>query len=383
MAENSLFELLVVLAVFAAIAVFFWYATTQKGKPAKSTAYQEALEYLAEGNDRMAIQKFKEAVREDSENISAYLRLGDLLRKKGMLANAIRIHKDLTLRGNLSAHQKAQIFKSLLLDYELANDYTEAIAAAKKLLETDPQPEPGVVQKLLQMLEKKQDWRAAEETANKFSHILPPSFKSRLALYIVFQGLELQEKGSGKEARIRFKEALKKDPECVAAYYYLGKSYQSEERLDDAIKAWKRLCEASPDKSFVVYPELEKAWYELGRFADAENLYSEQLNKSKKGLKAGLALAEIYNKKGEYDIALEILNRLEAEYHATPVLISKKISVYYNKGQYKQAATQSLAVLENLGGFGNAVYTCKVCQHKSVAPTWMCEKCQALDSYDI
>lgn len=383
MPASPVFEITLLLVIVVAIALVLWYSISQKHAQSEENDYMEALEYMVEGNDRLAIQKLKEAVRSDTENISAYLRLGDLLRRKGMLNNAIRIHKDLTLRGDLSPADQLRIHKSLLLDYDLSKDYDEGIVSANRILQLDRSPEAWVVQKLLEILEKKQQWDEAEQIANKYSHLLPSNYNHKIALYLVSKGLRLQERGSGKDARISYKEALKKDSACAAAYYYLGGSYINENRLEDAVKAWKRLCDAAPDKAYIVYPELEKAWFELGRFADAENLYQEQLKTPKKGMKAGLALVEIYNKKGDYDNALEILNRMEEEFHASPELISKKASVFYHKGQYKQAAFHSLNFFESRAGKGNSQYTCYVCQNTVETPTWICPKCQSLDSYDI
>jgi lipopolysaccharide biosynthesis regulator YciM len=383
MAQTPVFEITLLVIILVAIALVVWYSVSQKRSQTVENAYLEALEYMVEGNDRLAIQKLKEAVRHDTENISAYLRLGDLLRRKGMLNNAVRIHKDLTLRGNLTYTDQLRIHKSLLLDYELTKDYDAGITTANNILRLDRNPEAWVVLKLLVMLEKKQQWVEAEQIANKYSGLLPSNYTHRIALYLIFKGLQLQERGSGKDARITFKEALKKDPACVAAYYYLGESYINENRLEDAVKAWKRLCDAAPDKAYIVYPELEKAWFEMGRFADAENLYQEQLNNPKRSLKAGLALTEIYNKKGDYDNALEIMNRMEDEFHTSPELISKKVSVFYNKGQYKQAASHALTLFENRFGKGNSEYTCNVCQNIEETPTWICPKCQSMDSYNI
>ncbi len=337
-----LFETLVFLVALAAIAAVIWFSFRQKRRQSQVDAYKEALELIVEGKDRLAIQKFKEAILQDTENVSAYLRLGDLLLKKGLINNAIRIHQDLTLRGNLNDLQRIRIYKSLLLDYEAGEEYEKGIDIAQKILKLDRNPENWVVQKLVNMLEKNGKWKEAEDVVSKYAEILPFDFKKKQALYLVLEGLELQERKNGKDARVKFKEALKKDSECGAAYYYLGKSYQFENRLDDAVKQWRELCKKAPDKAHLVFPELEKAWYEIGRYADAESLYQELLSSNKKELKAGLALAEIYNKKGDYDSALEVLNQLEDEFETSSELIGKKINVYFNKGQYKQAANYSL-----------------------------------------
>jgi len=383
MAESPAFDLFLLVAIVFAIGLVVLYSVNQRKKQAQSDTYLEALEYMAEGNNRLAIQKFKETVREDSENISAYLRLGDLLRKNGMFSNAVRIHKDLTLRAGLSVQQRFQILQSLLHDYDLLQDYEKGISTAKDILAIPGESDSEVVRKLIEMLEKLKRWKEAEDTIDKYKKLLPEDFKKRQALYKVFQGQELQNQGKGKDARIKIKEAIKRDGSCAAAYYYLGKSYQLENRLDDAVEQWKKLCEVAPGKAHIVYQELEKSWFEMGRYADAENLYQDQLNKNKKQLKAGLALAEIYNKKGEYDNAIEVLNQLENEYPSSPVLIRKRINYYFNKGQYKQAANQSLSFFNKANGEINTDFSCSVCHYQTKTPTWMCPQCQNIDTFNL
>ena len=152
----------------------------------------------------------------------------------------------------------------------------------------------------------------------KYFKPIPQFLKQKMALYRVFEGLKLAEESNGKEARIKFKEALKQDPKCAAAYYYLGHSYIQEERLEDAVKEWQSLCSKIPEKAHVVFDDLEKTWFELGNFAEAENLYNKILEENTDDIHAALALAEIYNKKGEYDRALEILQRYEDIYPDHP-----------------------------------------------------------------
>ncbi|RMI17493.1 MAG: hypothetical protein D6681_03275 [Calditrichaeota bacterium] len=380
---SPVFEILVIGLALAAILWVVWYSFKQKQKTSLSNAYTEALEHLVDGNDRLAIQKFKEAVRQDTENVAAYLRLGDLLRRKGLLSNAIRIHRDLTLRATLTPEQELQILKSLLRDYQAAGEFDQGIQVARKILRKERTPESWVVQALVDMLEKTGRWKEAGEVVERYGGQLPVEQNRRLALYLVFQGMELQEQGNGKEARVKFKEALKKDPRCAAAYYYLGKSYRDEDRIEDAVKVWKELCEKAPEKAHIVFPELEKAWFELGRYADAENLYLEMMHSDKKGLLVGLALADIYSKKGEYDSALEILHRLEEEYHNSPLLIGKKVNVYFHRGQYKQAASQSLSFFNSTNGAVAVRYRCSVCNYESKTPRWVCPECHSIDTFSF
>ena len=48
----------------------------------------------------------------DTNNIKAYLRLGQVLRK-WEFTNALKIHKGLTIRQNLSSYDKLELYKNI------------------------------------------------------------------------------------------------------------------------------------------------------------------------------------------------------------------------------------------------------------------------------
>lgn len=383
MTQSPSFEILILLLIAAAVIGVLGYSLRiRKQKPA-SNPYLEALELMVDGQERLAIQKLKEAIRMDTENVEAYIRLGDLLRRKRMFDHAIRIHKDLTYRGNLTPSQRVQVLKSLLLDYYFSEAFLEGIEVAQKILELDKKGEAVVYQKLLEMYEKTQNWKAAFEISKKYLDTKNPEIRRRLALYQVFEGIALQNKGLGKEARVKFKEALKQDPRCVAAYYYLGKSYFAEERLDDAVEQWKRLCQVVPEKAYIVFPELERTWFEMGRFVDAENLYLDLYQKDEKNSVAGLALAWIHAKKGEYDRALEILTQVEENSNIPEQILANRFLILFEKGQYKLAAAEAKKFFEEKFALSVKFFKCHNCDYSSKQPFWICPKCKSIDSASI
>ena len=81
----------------------------------------EALNAMLLSNKRKAINLLSTLVKNDSEHISAYLQLGNLLRDENT-DRAIKIHQMLTVRQNLDKETKIEIFKSLALDYKKIND---------------------------------------------------------------------------------------------------------------------------------------------------------------------------------------------------------------------------------------------------------------------
>lgn len=380
---NFVTELLIILLILLALGIIYYYTRRiRKGTPSKNN-YLAALEHLVDGEYKRAIQKFKEAVREDTENIEAYLRLGDLLRERGMSKNALKIHKDLTFRSSLPEEVVQKVNWSLMLDYEVMGELDKAAEIAQKLLEKDGPYSREAANKLLHYLEQKGEWEEAYNACKKFIKPIPAHLKKRLALYQVFEGLQLMDQDEGRDARIKFKDALKNDPKCAAAYYYLGKSYVQEERLEDAIREWNNLCKKIPEKAHVVFDSLEKAWFELGRFAEAEKLYTDLLSSDGTNVYAALALAEIYDKKGDYDLALDLLERIESNHPDDPRIVGRRIKILFNKGQYKIASSKAIDYFKQHNLLENRKYICQECHYQSIEPLWICPQCKSIDSFNI
>ncbi len=384
MQENTvLTEIIILLAILIALLLIYYFTRRYRKPSRQEDSYRAALEALVDGDVRKAIQLFKEAIHQNSENIEAYLRLGDLLREKGLVKNALKIHKDLTFRTGLSEEMSIKVQRSLMLDYEALGEYSRAIQTARRLLEKENPYYREAASKLLQFYEKLNSWGEALQATNKYFKPLPAWLKNKLSLYHVFEGLQLQEEGKGKDARVKFKEALKVNPRNEAAYYYLGKSYYLEERIEDAIKEWVELCTKIPEKAYIVFDDLEKAWFELGNFSEAENLYTNLWGNDHNNIKAAMALAEIYNKKGEYDRALELLEQLQEEHPENSYIQPFIVQVLYNKNQYKAACNKALDFLKQHQFIDYSRYQCQECHYISDKPLWICPQCKSIDSFNI
>lgn len=375
MSEFGMTELLFVLLAIVAIALVFLYSRSQKSAGESKSSYLEALELLIDGHETEAVQKFKEAIGEDSGQLAPYLRLGDLLRKRGLASNAVRVHRELTLRENLSAADRQRIYRSLILDYEAVGDYQKGIEVTRQLLAAQRKPELWVIEKLLSFLEKSEQWSEAEEVFSKHAKALGMTSRNeRLALYKLFSGLKLEKAGKTKEARSRLQDAIKKDPQCAAAFYYLGKFQQKEGNIDEAIALWTRLCQVAPQKAHFVFAELEKAWFEIGRFNDAESLYQDLISSGEILLPAGLALAEIYHKKGDQKHAIEVLDQLGESFPDSAQLAMRKIAYLDQGKRYQDAAREALSFLKR--GNRQSVSPdaqCLVCQDLVETPEWICQ----------
>lgn len=340
------FEVWIILLLFGTILIMAFYSvyTRKKVISDEDKPYVIALKHMAEGENRLAVEKFKEAVRDNSANIDAYLKLGTILRNEGLYKNAIRIHQDLTLRGDLGPSELIDVKKNLILDYWYLRDYTKAEYYLNQLKDNKNLVD-WTTPYLVKILEKKGEWQQAVEVLNKSSLSREQKGKYKIAGLKVKQGEKLAENKEEKEARILFKEATKTDHECAEGYLQLGDSYLREGRTMDAINAWTDLCKKVPEKAHLAFDRLEKAWFEKGKFSKIEELYTSMLQDDEDNLPALIALSEIYRKKGDYDQSLKLLLGAQKRELESDLILSQIAKVRMDKGQYKEAATIALELL--------------------------------------
>ena len=101
--------LIILVLIFGSISFYYVYERffikTQKSD---SSLYMAALRDLLEGKQEAAFSKLRQVVTEDPNNIDAYIRLGRILRENNKPDRALQVHKDLTLRSDLTRQELAE-----------------------------------------------------------------------------------------------------------------------------------------------------------------------------------------------------------------------------------------------------------------------------------
>ncbi len=304
------YVLVFVILLLASAALYVLYERFMRPSgPTVAALYVEALQDLLDDRAETAFTKLRQVVAEDSSNIEAYLRLGQILRDHKRPDRALQVHKDLTLRTNLTATEKQAILKQLAHDYAALEDDDMAEAALKELTTTRPD-ERWAFDQLLQIQQRRSQWSEAYQTAAQVLKIESNKSKKPLAFFKYQQGLQLVKQKEHHKARIVFKEALGLDPLSTSAYLAIGDSYCEEERFEDAVNFWTKLIEAVPAEGHRAIERLKKALFDLGRYGDIAQICEDILKHSPKDLKARLSLAEFHEKKGELELAEELLSQI-------------------------------------------------------------------------
>ena len=285
----------------------------------------EALNAMLLSDKRKAINLLSTLVKNDSEHVSAYLQLGNLLRDEDP-DKAIKIHQMLTVRQNLDKETKIEIFKSLSLDYKKINQLPKSKIEAEKIFDLDKN-NLWANEFLLSLAEKTEDWDYAEKKARDLKKIKSFEGEVNLSNYTLQKGVRYFEENNASEAEKLFRKAINESPEFAMPYKYLGDIKSSNRDLIKAIEYWEKFMELSHNESHLVFDSIETALFDLGRYSEVEKFYRKVLENNSKDLNAGLRLANVLNEKGENKAAIDLIDSFILEENPSVLVMLMKLKL--------------------------------------------------------
>ena len=133
-----MFSILILIPILGFAIYLLYY---KKLKPHKVNnireIYAEGLDMLVSGKRIAAYKNFKSIINEDSNNIKAYLRLGQILREGGNAVKALKIHKSLLLRKKITVYEKIELYKNIAMNYYELDNFDKSILEADKILKIE------------------------------------------------------------------------------------------------------------------------------------------------------------------------------------------------------------------------------------------------------
>jgi lipopolysaccharide biosynthesis regulator YciM len=341
--------------------------------------YIEAIHLLLADKKDEALDRLKRTIKKDSGNIMAYITLGDILRDKGYPLRAVKIHRNLLVRGDLTESQIETILHHLVLDYQAGSMFDKAVEMSERLIQRNKK-RLQYQELLIRLCEEKGDWERAFTHTQNINKWRKRKTQDMLALYKVQSGLDMVGRNAEREGRIRFREALKFDKKCIPAYLYWGDSYKRDNRLLDACKVWKEFTEKNPEWAHLAFERLKGVLFDLGRYGEMEGIYQEVIGKNPKHTDAYISLAELYRKEGRTEEAMDMVQRIidkDPESLRARLLLAQ---LFRQTGDQTAALEQALKGLE-MESAKASHFSCSNCGNESKEPLWYCPQCHAWNTY--
>jgi lipopolysaccharide biosynthesis regulator YciM len=381
LSQGYIGSIIIAIVIIFFIIVFFRSKAKREKRKVSPKLYTDALKALLAEDEKLAFQRFKDVAQDDPDNVDAYLKLGDLFRKRKMFDKALQVHRELTLRPSLSGEEKSEVWKSLADDYIAFKKHEKAISVLEDLHRTK-ENDQWVNNKLISEYEETERWEEAFELKKKLSKRKDDDVNKVLALYKVFWGKARAGENELHKARVAYKEALNYDEACIPAYIYLGEAYYRDGRLDDAVEYWRKLLDVVPSAGYLVFNKLEKTLFELGQYEKIAEICESISNQNPKNIHALFSLANIYEKKGMIQLAIEKYRQiLDIDTNILSAALSLA-KLYQEKGWKEKSIDLLDGLIENLPP-ARREFVCNQCGHKSSEALWKCPQCKRLNSFDI
>lgn len=292
------------ILIFIAVAGRSLFVPKQEATTQVDPLYVQALEAIARSEDRLAIRFLRASIESNPSSVLPYLLLGDLLRKKGDLERALKIHKELSVRPNLDKKVKLMVLRSLAQDQIQLGHFSDAIVGCKEMLDIESKDRPAL-ELLLSAYEGNRIWDEAVEVAGRLAKFFPDDGKVFMARYLSLVAREeLADDMDG--AKKKFKRALGYDPSCQSAQLYLGDIYFDERNYEKAIELWTSLLKHNPEAIRDLSPRLERAYFEGGHFGKMTEVYEDLSHDLPSNPHVLLGLSRMYQRRGELDAALRL-----------------------------------------------------------------------------
>ena len=345
--------LIIILLVFVVI-VFFYLSFLKKNKSTNiKELYAEGLDMLVSGRRKASYKNFKEIVDKDSNNIKAYIRLGQVLREGGKVTKAIKMHKNLLIRKNITNYELIELYKNLTLDYYKIKNYRQSIKECKNILKYERKNEWAINQ-LITLNIKNKNWFEATQYLKTSFELSSKLDNDKLSLFKIQQSKKLIHDKQFDEARVILDKALNLKQDSSPVYYFIAKSYSEESSIEynkaveiqnnnseslldskeynqyleqaknilsKAIPFWVHFTEINPNQSWLVLPSLKDALFVLNRYSELENILLQLKEQNIDNIEILVSLANYYSHKGEIDKAIDIINSYENNKEENLVLI--------------------------------------------------------------
>ena len=330
-------------------------------------AYFRGLNFLLNEQQDQAIDAFIEAVQKDPDTSELHFALGNLFRRRGEYERAVRVHKHLLSRADLSKAERQRAQHALALDYLKAGLLDRAEDALRKLEGTSYESQALLA--LLAIYERTRDWGKASETAGKLDASGQGNFSGRLAHYLC----EEAANAAPAEAQALLRRAMKTAPDAARPGIELA---ALQRRAGDPRAAFETLM-AHAHSAPAAIPLLARPLTEAAKASGEQQKASEVLHHSYELSPSLDVLEGIVALEPDAEAArrwyVKHLEREPSLVAATKWLAGEKLEQEQFHPQVQSALEHAVKPLTR--------YRCAACGFEAKQHFWQCPGCQAWDSY--
>lgn len=347
--------------------------------------YYLGLNFLLDGEQESALKAFSEALAVNAETFETHITFGSLLRKRGEVDNAIKIHQSLLSRTKLPDAQKNQAHLELAKDFIAAGLLDRAEQLLKDLIELSEEHEADAKVLLLEVFEASRDWEQARVLAESqlkqvlATTVTPASkakadkIKARLCNYCCEAAEDQEAKKAWAIARSEAAEGLRWDDTSIWPHLIMARIDVEEGATQQAFDRLMSAAKVAPTRLPEFIDPLRVVCDVLACRDRLVSLISDLLD-VRDDPQLRTLLAEEYLCGGNEAAALDILVK-GLDQKPTSALLQKTLELMSEQVRCPEVveAARKLSVKQS-------TYLCGVCGFHGPSFYWQCPGCKNWDT---
>ena len=344
--------------------------------------YMLGLNFLVDNQVDQAIDELTAATSMNTDALEIQMILGNLYREKGQVGRAINVHQALLQRPDLTTLEQAYVLLCLGLDFRHGGFVDRALETFQEVLRLDPRNRYALVN-LQKLYEDQHQWAEALDVRDRVAKIDGKQHAEDQEILAFLRneiGNDQRRSGDQVAAARSFKVAIDTDPRTAPAYLNLGDVYAQQGDLRKAVESWEALIEALPDRAYLTFDRLERAYRTLGTASRFNELCERLINRNPKGWRGRLALSRHLSAAGEHRAAYELLlQALQNNPHG--LAIHQQIWDALSALGFEGDLVRRYVQLTRSAVFYHDPHVCRRCRYRSTELLWQCPQCHEWNTF--
>ncbi len=374
--------LLGIVAVAVAAGVL-WYTFRRPAEVVPhEELYQRALELWLEGELEEATNLLKQAVQAHSDSVEPFLQLGNLLRLQGDAARAAVLHRGLTVRAGLSQGQKVSIGLALAEDLLDLGEFADAGAVLDTLVRQATGRTRYWKARFRQFhgLGNRPDAARSLKRARKHVRAKDrPWFEEAYAGYQLDRALEHLRMGELGDARPRLRDVEKIELARTRATLVKAMLAAADGDPTEALTLAADGLLDSPEELAVFLPMLQDVLLKSGQYARTIPILERACQAENAPPSLWIDLAMIYEKVGDREKALRLLESKAGRGNFTPNVAAPFLRLL--AGDAPASDFQEVWNLLNMPAPARG-WACGRCGRLENGIRWFCPGCLSFNSFN-
>ncbi|MEH6627103.1 MAG: lipopolysaccharide assembly protein LapB [Motiliproteus sp.] len=375
-------DYLLIIPLFLALAIG-WYLGRRDWRKKNLENYRERLKeeyfsglnHLIDNKTDEAIDSFIKALHYSSETVPIRLALGTLFRRRGEIQRSIQLHQEVMAHPSLSSGEYIQAQLALSKDYLAAGLLDRAENLLLEVLERGDKENRNIaIHLLIELYQQEKEWGKALDISAKLNS-KADELAPQLSHYYCEQAVIAMGLKEWKEARLKLKQAIQHNANCVRASLLNADVDMAEERWKPAIKHLRQVQDQDPAFISEAVPRLAECYRQLKANGELTRFLEDSMAVAPSTTSMLLIAEEIAREKGDFPAGAYITQQLKRR----PSVKGFNRLIDLHLKHASKGAKESLSVLRGLTGQleqSKPTYRCHNCGFSGQTLHWQCPRCK-------